>query len=326
MAHELEQMFSVHQTPWHKLGRVINGAPTIEEGIKLAGLNWDVISQPLYRDASSLLASGLVDLQPVTSHKALVRTDSGKQLSVVGKDYTPLQNIEAFNFFNPFLEGGQASLETAGSLREGKNIWVLAKLNRAPIEVVKGDVVQKFLLLSNGHDGMMAVRVGFTPIRVVCANTLAMSHDNSKSSLIRVFHGKQVKANVDKIQDIVNAADAKFEATAEQYKQLARANVNKKDIEKYVEIVFKYSAVEDERRAISKQNRIADITRLFEEGRGNSMAGVRGTAWALYNATTEYLSYEAGRGEDSRLNSLWFGSNNVLNKSALKAAMEFAVA
>jgi phage/plasmid-like protein (TIGR03299 family) len=319
MAHQVEQMFSVKQTPWHGLGHIIQEAPTAEEAIKLAGLNWNVQEQSIYR---------IISGQPekVESHKMLIRDDNDKQLGIVGKDYAPLQNDKAFQFFNPFIESGLAQFETAGCLREGKTVWVLAKLNKAPIEIGKGDQVAKFLLLSNGHDGSMAVRVGFTPIRVVCANTLAMSHEAGESKLLRFFHSKQVNQRLDAVQEIINAADAKFEATAEQYRALAKADVDQKALSKYVEIVFKFSAIEEARRQMAKDRITQDITRLFETGRGQDLKGAKGTYWGLYNAVTELLSYEKGRTEDSRLNSLWFGDSKLTNKRALETALEMVVA
>lgn len=315
MAHQLEQMFSVKETPWHGLGRIIQEAPTAEEAIKLAGLDWQVVEQPIFR------AEEGEAYKLIPSHKSVVRASDNSTLGVVSQKFTPLQNSEAFEFFNPFIESGLATFETAGSLRNGKTVWVLARLNKAPIEVGKGDAVNKFLMLSNSHDGTMAVRTGFTPIRVVCANTLAMSHAAKDSKLLRVMHSKQVKIRLDAIQQIVNAADAKFEATAEQYRKLVRTDVDQKALAAYVEVVFGYSAVEEERRAIAKKRTIEDITRLFETGRGSELSTAKGTYWGLYNAVTEYLSYDYGKTQDSRLNSLWFGESARVSNRALQHAL-----
>ncbi len=323
MAHELEmingmaQMFSVVETPWHHLGKIIRTAPTVEEGIKLAGLDWTVSRRNIFHAENMMGESS--SLAEVPTHRAIVRDSDQTILGVVGKDYTPLQNSEAFNFFEPFINTGLASLETAGSLRGGSRIWVLAQLNRDPMEIVKGDAVRKFLLLSNGHDGTMAVRVGFTPIRVVCANTLAMSHDGKGSQLLRVFHSSKVAENVEKIRDIVDAANARFEATAEQYRLLASRSLNTKDLREFVKVVFKPSMNEESERAkIMLENLNGSITKLFETGRGTDIPGVRGTAWAAYNAVTEYLSYDRGKLADTRLNNLWFDGGKKLNDLALQ--------
>ena len=117
-------------------------------------------------------------------------------LGVVGPRYTILQNQDAFKWFQPFLEAKEAALHTAGSLRGGSRIWVLAKLNREPLVIAQGDEVEKYLLLSHSHDGSLAVRVGFTPIRVVCQNTLSMAHNADASKLIRFKHTKDIHENL----------------------------------------------------------------------------------------------------------------------------------
>lgn len=325
MAHEVESMMAVVKTPWHGLGTIVSEAPTTEEAIKLAGLNWHVGKEELFtKDGTKVNAY------------ALRRDSDNRVLSVVGKSYTPLQNAEAFQWFNPFVESGECSLETAGSLRQGERVWILAKLNRAPIDVGSGDLVNKFLLLSNGHDGILAARVSLTPIRVVCANTLAAAHNAEASSFMRVRHSSKVLVTLEKVREIINTANASFEATAEQYKYLATRSINKSDLEKYVKTVFGLPEVAESERAKTFQERLMiDITQLFEYGQGQQLASAKGTMWGAYNAVTEYLSYQAGKAKkpeliadqrnvDSRMNSLWFGANRKLNEEALKVAVKAA--
>jgi phage/plasmid-like protein (TIGR03299 family) len=325
MSHQVEQMFSVAETPWHNLGNVVREAPDAAAAIRLAGLDWDVLENPVF----GLAADGTY--KPITSHKLLTRSTDGEQLGVVSQDFGVLQNIKAFNFFDPFLKSGEASLETAGSLRKGKTIWVLAHMNRNPLDVGNGDLVRKFFLLSNGHDGSMSLRIGFTPIRVVCCNTLDMAINNNDSKLIRIFHTRKIQENLDKVRDIVNMADAKFEATAEQYRALAMADVEPDDIAKFVKVVFSAPAKENEtseeaqRREIREKKMIEDITRLFETGRGSDLKAANGTWWGLYNSATEYLTYEKGRTNETRLNQLWFGDNKRVSKRAFEYAMKAAV-
>jgi phage/plasmid-like protein (TIGR03299 family) len=331
MAHEVEQMFSVIETPWHRLGRIVQAAPTTEEAIRLAGLDWTVSEHPIYR--KSELVDPSQALVPIPSHKAIVRDSDGANLGIVGKEYTPLQNKDAFKFFDPFLQAGECQFETAGSLRGGRTIWALAKINRDPLVITKGDEVLKFLLLSNGHDGTMAVRVGFTPIRVVCANTLAMSVSSGQSRLIRLVHGRSVAAKLEQVREIISLADRSFEATAEQYRALACREINQEDLKKYVKVIFKKEHIglvpsigKVSQAEVNFDKLMGDITRLFETGRGNQMPGVRGTYWAAYNAITEHMSYEAGRNEDRRLTNLWFGKAARMNQTALKTAVEMVAA
>ena len=176
-------------------------------------------------------------------------------LGVVGPRYAPLQNKDAFAWFQPFLDAREAALHTAGSLRDGSRIWVLAKLNRDPAGDRRGDEVEKFLLLSHGHDGSLAVRAGFTPIRVVCQNTLSMAHGSDASKLIRVKHTKDVLENLANIREVMDLANAEFEATAEQYRLLARKSINQADLRRYVKKVFK---VEDDQEGSTRLKNIME--------------------------------------------------------------------
>lgn len=317
MSHELElvngeaQMFYRGNAPWHKLGRFIDPEKhlTSEEAIVAAGLDWEVETQPLF----------LEDNSPVPNNRAIVRQDNGKVLGVVGKNYKPLQNKKAFEFFDPFVESNGASFETAGSLKDGKKIWALAKINQDPMEILKNDIIDRYVLLSNSHDGTSSIRVGFTPIRVVCQNTLSMAIENSNSQLIRLKHTANVEENLERVGEIMNLANQQFEATAEQYKFLANKTVNIKDLERLVKLVFVGdNYLEEEKLGVKRGNRIfANVLELFETGRGTDLSGVKGTAWGAYNAVNEYLQYERGNDDENRLDKMWFGDSATLNKRAL---------
>jgi len=308
MAHEVENMFFIGDTPWHGLGRQVINAPTSEEAIKLAGLDWAVRKIPL------ITADGT---SRAVDHNAIERVTDGSILGVVGPRFTPLQNSEAFKFFDPFVTSGEASYETAGSLRMGQRVWILAAINRSPIEVVKGDLVKKYILLSNSHDGTLAVRVGFTPIRVVCANTLKIAHDNEASKLIRVRHTARMNQTLENVRDIMNLANAEFEATAVQYKRLALSACTLEDLERYVKVVFNKDKDTPQFNTMKEK-----ITSYFEAGKGAEFH--RGTMWGAYNAVTEYLGYDHGRSEDNRLNSLWFGASDTINQKAFDEALKMA--
>lgn len=307
MAHEIENMFFVGDAPWHGLGVQVNGSITAKDAIKQAGLDWQVKKVPLI--------TGDGTNTPV-DHVAIQRESDKSILGVVGPRFEPLQNSEAFKFFDPFIDAGEASYETAGSLRQGKRIFILAALNRRTIEVKPGDEVKKYVLLSNSHDGTLAVRVGFTPIRVVCANTLKLAHENNASKLLRVRHTASMKVTLENIREIMNLADASFEATAEQYRKLANTSINTQDLENYVKVVF------NGRDSKQFETLKGEIVTLFENGKGSELS--RGTVWGAYNAVTEYLGYQAGRNQDNRLNSLWFGPNDSLNEIAFIEALKLA--
>lgn len=321
MAHAIENMngkdcmFYVDETPWHGLGQKLDENPSISEAIVAAGLDWDVGTKPLFTSEG----------QEVNAQATYRKTDNSI-LGVVGPRYTPLQNQDAFDWFQPFLDAGECGLHTAGSLHNGQKVWVLAKLNRDNCEIVPGDTVQKFILLSNSHDGTTAIRVGYSPIRTVCANTLALAHSkNSGSKLIRIRHTRSSKSNLENVRDIMDNINAEFEATAEQYKFLASKNFNQADVRRYVKVMLGIENIPDDDIKTRTKNIMDEILTLIE-GPKQSATGVRGTYWAAFNGFNEYLNYHKGRTTDNRLDSLWFGQSANDNNKALETAMQFASA
>jgi phage/plasmid-like protein (TIGR03299 family) len=314
MAHEIESIFFVGETPWHGLGKQLENNPSIEEAIKAADLGWKVELKPVYLEDGTLIESA----------QATVRDSDGACLGVVGNRYKPLQNEEAFSFFEPFLQNGLCSLETAGSLCGGKKVWVLARIGGSDLPIAGDDVVRKFILLSNSHDGSVSVRVGYTPVRVVCANTLSMAVRDKESQLIRVRHTQRTMYDLEKIRDVMNLVNQNFEASAEQYRLLARKTINAADLRKYVIKVMDLKENEQGDLHPRAEGTLAQVIDLFENGRGNQLIGVRGTVWAAYNAVTEYLSHNAGRSADNRYNALWFGSGADQNALALNEALKLA--
>jgi phage/plasmid-like protein (TIGR03299 family) len=314
MAHEIETMAYFGERPWHRLGTALEEGDLYDwpSASRKAGLDWTVEMVPLVT----------ADTQAQVDHRAVRRTSDGRVLGVVGPRYAPLQNRDAFAWFQPFLDAREAALHTAGALRQGSRIWVLAKLNRDPLVIAEGDTVEKFILLSHGHDGSLAVRCGFTPVRVVCANTLAMAHGSDASKLIRVKHTKEILMNLANIREVMDLANAEFEATAEQYRLLARKSINQADLRQYVRRVLKVD--EGEQPGTRLQHIADEIARLAEVGRGNNLPSIRGTYWSAYNGVSEWLTYSRGRSDDNRLNSLWFGDSALTNRHALDVALDMA--
>ena len=313
MAANVESMFYTGATPWHGLGEKLEDAPTISEAITTSGLDWEVGVKDL------VTKDGMQDVPA----KATYRKTDGAILGVVGPRYVPLQNKDAFEWFQPFVDSGECSLHTGGSLSGGQKVWALAQLNRDPSEIVKGDEVQKFILLSNSHDGTTAIRVGYTPIRVVCVNTLAFAHEHKQSSLLRIRHTRSAQGKLDNVRDIMDNINAQFEATAEQFRFLASRDFNQADVRKYVKNLLNVDKTADEDLKTRTKNVLDDVLNTIH-GPKQSMDGVRGTWWAAYNGFNEYLNYKKGRNENNRMESLWFGQNGTTNNRALALATEYA--
>lgn len=313
----VESMTYFGETPWHGEGEKLDGTESTLEVMQKAGLDWPVETSPLYRQMPD---GSYREVAAQVSYRA---TDN-RDLGVVGPRWTPLQNADAFSVFEPLVESGDMAWHTAGSLRDGERVWVLCQLALQNSEIVPGDEISKFALLSNGHDGKLAVHFGFTPIRVVCANTEALARNSKASKLIRVRHHRFVKENVEKLRDIMNLANQEFEATCDEYRFLASRSINSDDLKKYVKIVFKQNDKDDEDISTRSSNIMAQVVNLFETGKGNDLPGVEGTWWAAYNAVTEYLNYEKGRNTANRLDSLWFGQNGNQSRDALAQAVALA--
>lgn len=333
MVAAVETLAYVGETPWHSLGNSVQNEAALYDDrlfITEAGLDWEAEKRQLIRKVGE-------EYLPANSWE-VVRSVDGKVLAdSVGARYTILQNRDAFAWFRPFLEAKEAALHTAGALFEGSRIWILAKLNRDPMEIAAGDVVEKYVLLSHSHDGSLAVRCGFTPIRVVCWNTLSMAHSADASKLIRLKHSKNVHQNLENLRNVMNLMNSEFEATALQYRLLASKSINQSDLRKYVKKVFNVDADDSviwptgERTKEMKEfcstrtlGILEEVIGFCEAGKGNNLPSVRGTYWSAYNGVTEYLSYVSARNEDNRLDSLWFGKNSNVNKQALQTAFEMA--
>ena len=313
MAHKVEKMVFAGATPWHGLGTEINQETSFWDSFELAGLDWEVDTKPLFTGDGEKV-----------SHRAAYRVSDGRILGIVGKRWTPLQNRDAFEIFEPLVDSGEMVIHTAGSLRNGERIWALCQLNQDNSEIVAGDEVAKFVLLSNGHDGKLAVHFGFTPIRVVCANTEALARGSKASKLVRVRHSRFVKQNVQDLRNVMNFANQEFEATAEQYRYLASKGINSEDLDKYIKIVLGIGEKSADEMTTRSKNIVSSIEDLFESGRGSDIAGVRGTYWGAYNAVTEYLNYSKGRTVNNRMDSVWFGQNGTMNQKALDTALELS--
>lgn len=212
MAALVETMFSTREKPWHSLGVIVAEAPTSEEAIRLAGLDWDVVQQKIY----------LQDGTEIEDAFANVRSSDNKPLGIVGNRYQIVQNVEAFSFTDALLGEG-VKYETAGSLKDGKTIWLLAKLpNKYDI---LGDKVDPYIVFTNTHDGSGAVRVAMTPVRVVCNNTLNMALKTATRTWTTRHTGDINKKLVD-AQNTLQLAQNYMEETKELFEQLNTIKMN----------------------------------------------------------------------------------------------------
>lgn len=322
--------FAVRTPLWGGLGVCVETAPTIENAIEMAGLNWVAEERPLYHRANEVFDVDKNDFdyqyEEVKTHKLMVRSDNNKILGVVGKTYTPVQNSEAFSFFDNLIENKSVSLETAGSCFGGKKIWVLAKINNSTKEVVKEDPLNSYLLFSNSHDGSMGVRILFTPIRVVCYNTLKVALSESTGNevmrrALKIYHTKNVLNVIDASKEVINLVNQTFDGSVEVFKQMAKTKMIETEFETYVDkvlgIVQKEPKNDEEAEEKVRKNHRKELVRnCYESGYGSDISGVKGTLWGAYNAITEYVDYFKGKEGDNRLSGSWFGTGAAMKVKA----------
>jgi phage/plasmid-like protein (TIGR03299 family) len=326
MAHELSTtadgrtaMMYCGEAPWHGLGQKLDAPGTAAEAITAARLDYDVTLTPM------TTADGL----PVPGRRAVVRADTRTVLGVVSDRFVPVQNRQAFGFLDAVVAGGGLRYHTAGALGRGERIWLLAKLPEQ-IRVRGGDdLVDQYLLLSNAHDGSAALRVLFTPVRVVCANTLSLAHRQGAGEGVSIMHKGDLAAKIVQAQEVLGLARRFFDDAAAVIDRLADYSPSAAQLEAYFREL--YPDPEEGKNNGRAAKARAELHRLFEEGVGHDQAGVKGTVWAAYNAVTEYIDHlRPARGRDDtdrasrRLDSIWFGSGAQLKARAWDLALDMA--
>jgi phage/plasmid-like protein (TIGR03299 family) len=336
MAHNLfrKNMAYVGQVPWHGLGTKVPADVNAEEMIKAAGLDWPVEKRPA-RGASVVwarkpahLTLGAVippDAEVRYNRYELVRPPYDGQpnetvLGIVTDRYEPLQNADAFAFFDPIVDQKRACFETAGALGDGERIWVMAKMP-GDIEVVRGDSCQKYLLLSNTHTGQGSVVVKFTAIRVVCQNTLMMSLDDGQAAF-RVRHSKLMSDRLNEVGQLIATANAVYAAAATLFRAMAAMKLEADGFDKYLELVSPRSDAQKAKR--EEPERWRHVRQLFQSHEDLQLDGVRGTLWGAYNAITYFEDHKSIEHESaaSRLDRVWFGGGAGVKLKALDKARE----
>jgi phage/plasmid-like protein (TIGR03299 family) len=317
----------VGEPAWHRLGTVLDRPATAEQAIKAAHLDWSVTKQPVFIGKPGLFGESHRYLDSY----AIVRDDDwrNRKLTALGfaaEDYTPLQNREAFSFFDPIVGQNAAIYHTAGALGDGELIWILAKLPDC-IRVVGDDITEKYLLLSNSHGGSGAVEIKFTPIRVVCQNTLALAMLEGPS--FHIAHTKDVKERLMIAANILSAVNARYGEIECVFKEMASVQLGKRELQWYLHQVFPDPNRADfghedsyEQALQSARTDRAAAEYFFREGKGNEQRGVEGTLWAAYNGVAEYVDhYKYAKASTHRhLQAIWFGMGSSIKEHAYTVA------
>lgn len=315
MAHMIETMAYAGETPWHGLGERVPADLSPAQMLQKAGLDWTVEKVPAFADINGKKVN--------VGWSALTRSSDDRILGVVSNDWNPVQNHEAFEFFDEYCRAGDMEMHTAGSLKDGQIVWALAKIKDS-FELFSGDQVDSYLLFTNPHKFGQCIDVRFTPIRVVCNNTLTLSLSQKADRVVKKNHRTIFDAN--EVKQQLGIATEKLTKYKEMAAFLGSKRYNDESVKDYFNQIFPVLAYNKEkgpqRKELSKS-----ATRALEVLHTQPGAKfAEGSWWQAFNAVTYLTDHEIGRSADTRLQSAWFGANKNLKIKALETAVEMAEA
>lgn len=313
MAHNLYQrngkvsFASAREKAWHGLGQIVQGAMTSSEAIKAAHLDYEVAKASLFiKDLEN-------QLYDVPNKYATVNCETGEVLGIVGNNYQILQNSEAFEFFDSIVGAELAMFETAGALGKGETIFITAKL---PTDLIVGndDVINNYLLLTNSHDGSKAVEVMFTPIRVVCNNTLQASLRSAKKRF-KIKHTENYKHKFEEAQEVLNIVHKSSLALQELFNNLANDLWTDEQMKNMVEKFFPATMI-DEKPSSKGVNIQNNVLSYYQQGPGQ--AEFVGTKYGAYNAVTGYFqNVKNYSNQEDKMKSVMFGNAATVSEQVL---------
>ena len=347
MAHNLNfnnrtgkySFFSVKEKAWHNLGQIVQDQPTSEEAIKFAGLDYEVEKSPLFTKGAGIIESTngieITDSElEVPNYFANIRTDNNTVLGVVGKDYQIVQNGEAFSFFDAIVGGNNGILyETAGALGNGERIFITAKLPDY-IRVGNGDdITEKYIFLTTSHDGSGSITAAFTPVRIVCQNTLNASLRNM-SNVVRIRHtagAKQRLEDAHKVMGLANKLSTELEST---FNHWAKITVGDNEMKKLIQLAL---CPNKETLNHLQKGSFDDLSTVFKNTVDDAFAyamisesqqteTTKGTLFGAYNAVTGYFQNVRNyKNNEAKLQSIVLGGTaQMKSQKAFDLCEKFA--
>lgn len=294
-------MFSgMGQVPWHKMGEVVAGRLTAAEAIKAARMDWVVALEEIYSNHNGISV-------PIEGHKGVVRQDTGACIGVVGSRYTPIQNHECFDFMDSLVAEGKMKYETAGTLRGGSVIWMMAKYD-GELQI-NGDRHEQWCLLSSSHNGSRNLMLQWTAVRVVCWNTLSMAWREA-TNRVCISHRRNWQGKIDEARRVLGLTEDYFKALKANLDGLNEQLLTPEQMDQFSRLLLPPGEEESTRNA----NIRAEINALFGRGAGNQGR----SRWDALNAVTDYADHHSTlRGPNStRLESAMMGSAAALKERA----------
>ena len=344
MAHQLEQMAYVGDTPWHGLGNQLTQQQPIEVWAKQAGMDWRIESSNVSYMAQNERGQSII--MPYEEQRVLYRSDTHTPLSVVSQRYQEVQPMEILEFYRDLTEQSGFELETAGVLKGGKKFWALARTGQST--ALKGkDLSNGYILLATACDGTLATTAQFTNIRVVCNNTLAIAlrGQSSSAGVVKVPHS--TKFDAEKVKQQLGISVRAWDEHMYEMKQLTQRKVTQGEAAAYFDAVFNntsMSVADQEENIIQFYRNIATpnlakeksepngraMTKVMDmfngQGRGAELSSAKDTAYGLLCSITEFADHERrAMSTDHRLDSAWFGAGAALKQRGLEQALRLVV-
>lgn len=282
MSANVETMFSVREVPWHGLGNIIEEAVTSADAIKQAGLDWEVIPKPIYIENNE-------EFSMVPNMFANVRSDNNKSLGVVSGRYNLVQNREAFDFVDTLLGNNDVRYETAGSLAEGKRVWMLAHLKTNAR--ILGDKVENYLVLTNAHDGKGAIKVACTPVRVVCQNTLNIALAQASRSWT-TKHTGNFQSKIIEAQATLDMAHNYIEALSAEAEELVKKIIPFKTFRAITEELFPINTDNTTRQIKTVKAMREGLEFCFQ---ADDIRDFRETGWGVVNAVSDFVGHRQAK-------------------------------
>jgi len=274
----VETLFSANRmVPWHGLGTIVEEAPTSREAIELAGLNWKVVSNPIFDQNGT----------EIRGFRANTRDTDNSILGIVSNKYQIVQNEEAFEFTDSLIEDEEIRYETAGSLRNGKQVWILAKM---PETKILDDKVDPYICFSNTHDGTGAIKVCMTPVRVVCANTLNLALSKASRSW-STKHMGDLAGKLHEARATLMLANQYMDQLKESADIYANTKISDEEIQRVLDEIFPVDFTKDSARKINNVEQLKET--FYVCYHMPDIAQFRNTQWGVINAMADMAGHTA---------------------------------
>ena len=333
MSHNIETMAWTGDKPWHGLGIEVAPDLTPEEMLKAAQLEWTVTKRPAYTLTDPQWHED-VGVMQADGHHFITRDSDNRILSHCGDDYIPIQNEDIFKFFKKFTQAGHMTMDTAGSLRDGAEIWGLAKI-AADFKLAGGDEVKGYLLINQPHVAGKAMTIKFTPIRVVCNNTLTMALPDGGAAF-RMPHIKEFDTSVQSAaEEALGLSERRVKEFQEQAEFLASKQFKSESLMNYIAELYQPSILVEKAKAANDDfiiqehfNKTSELVlSSVDLSPGASMKSAKGTWWGALNGATYVEDHQRrSTAVGNSLHSAWFGAAANRKAKALNKALEYAKA